>query len=115
MASNDTQPMDKLKDVSQDLMKALGEKAMSSVTDRVGGITDKFEDIAGGGPIGKAVAKGGEAASEGESPVKGALKGAVSGVKDKITGGGGGGGGGSKPTKAINIIESIDVGVPITV
>ncbi len=115
MASNDTQPMDKLRDVSQDLMKALGEKAMSSVTDRVGGITDKFEDIAGGGPIGKAVAKGGEAAAEGESPVKGALKGAVSGVKDKITGGGGGGGGGSKPTKAINIIESIDVGVPITV
>jgi uncharacterized membrane protein len=106
--------MDKLKDVSQDLMKALGEKAMSTVTDKVGGITDKFEDIGNGGPIGKAVSKGGEAAAEGESPVKGALKGAVSGVKDKITGGGGGGGG-SKPTKAINIIESIDVGVPISV
>ena len=113
--NNGTQPMDKLKDVSQDLMKALGEKAMSTVTDKVGGITDKFEGIADGGPIGKAVAKGGEAAAEGESPVKGALKGAVSGVKDKITGGGGGGGGGSKPTKAINIIESIDVGVPISV
>jgi len=106
--------MDKLKDVSQDVLKAFGEKAMSSVTDKLGGITDKFEDIGNGGPIGKAVAKGGEAAAEGESPVKGALKGAVSGVKDKITGGGGGGGG-SKPTKAINIIESIDVGVPISV
>ena len=43
--------------------------------------------------------------------MSGALKGAVSGVKDKVTGGGGGGKGGSKPTKAINIIEEIDVGV----
>jgi uncharacterized membrane protein len=97
-------------------MKALGDKAMSSVSDRVGGLTDKLGDIAGGGPIGKAVAQGGEAAAEGKSPVGGALKGAVSSVKDKITGGGGGGGkGGSKPTKAINIIEEIDVGVPIRV
>lgn len=116
MASNNNEPMDKLKDVSQGLMKALGDKAMSSVSDRVGGLTDKLGDIAGGGPIGKAVAQGGEAAAEGKSPVGGALKGAVSSVKDKITGGGGGGGkGGSKPTKAINIIEEIDVGVPIRV
>jgi uncharacterized membrane protein len=112
-ASNDA--MDKLKDASQGLVKSLGDKAMSSVTDRVGGLTDKFEDIAGGGPIGKAVAKGGEAAAEGDSPIGGALKGAVSGVKDKLTGGGKGGKGGSKPTKAINIIESIDVGVPVRV
>jgi len=112
-ASNDA--MDKLKDVSQGVVKALGEKAMSSVTDRVGDLTDRFDGIADGGPIGKAVAKGGEAAAKGDSPVGGALKGAVSGVKDKLTGGGGGGKGGSKPTKAINIIEEIDVGVPLRV
>ncbi len=114
MASSDTQPMDKLKSVSQDLLKAAGERAMSTVTDRVGGLTDKLDDIAGGGPIGKAVAKGGEAVAKGESPVKGALKGAVSGVKDKITGGGGGNKS-PKATKAMNIIESVDVGVPISV
>ncbi len=112
-ASNDS--MDKLKDVSQGVVKALGEKAMSSVTDRVGDLTDRFDGIADGGPIGKAVAKGGEAAAKGDSPVGGALKGAVSGVKDKLTGGGGGGKGGNKPTKAINIIEEIDVGVPLRV
>jgi uncharacterized membrane protein len=105
--------MDKLKLVGQDLLKAAGEKAMSSVSDRVSGLTDKFEDIAGGGPVGKAVAKGGEAAAEGDSPVKGALKGAVTGVKDKITGGGGNKS--PKATKAMNIIETIDVGVPISV
>ena len=115
MASKSNEPMDKLKDVSQDLVKALGGKAMSSVTDRVGGLTDKLGDIADGGPIGKAVKKGGEAAAEGKNPVGGALKGAVSSVKDKITGGGGGGNKSPKATKATNIVEAIDVGVPISV
>ena len=114
MASNDTEPLGKLKEVSQSLLKGLGDKAMSTVSDRVGGLTDRLEDIAGGGPIGKAVAKGGEAAAEGSSPVMGALKGAASGIKDKVTGGGGGGGGG-KATSSTNIIESIDVGVPLSV
>ena len=111
-----TDPMDKLKGTSQDFLKALGDKALGTVTDKVGGLTDKLEDIAGGGPIGKAVAKGSEEAAQGGSAVGGALKGAVSGVKDKITGGGGGGGKGSpKATKATNIIEQVDVGVPVTV
>jgi uncharacterized membrane protein len=106
--------MDKLKNVSQELLKALGGKAMDTVNDRVGGLTDKLGDIAGGGPIGKAAAKGGEASAEGKSPIGGALKGAVSGVKDKLTGGGGGNQS-PKATKATNIVEHIDVGVPVTV
>ena len=110
---SDNTAMDKLKGAGQDVLKAVGERAMQSVTGGVGGLTDKLEDVAGGGPIGKAVAKGGEAAATGESPVKGALKGAVSGVKDKITGGGGKGN--PKATKAMNIIEEIDVGVPVSV
>jgi uncharacterized membrane protein len=112
MADNDA--MNKLKGAGQNVLKALGERAMESVTGGVGGLTDKLEDVAGGGPIGKAAAKGGEAMAKGESPIKGALKGAASGVKDKITGGGGGGSN-PKATKAMNIIEEIDVGVPITV
>ncbi len=114
MAKNDIVSMDKFRGAGQDLFKALGDKALGTVSDRVGGLTDKFEDIAGGGPVGKAVAKGGEAAAKGESPVKGALKGAVSGVKDKITGGKGGGGG-TKATSSTNIIEQTDVGVPLRV
>jgi len=112
MADNDA--MTKLRGAGQDVLKALGERAMESVTGGVGGLTDKLEDVAGGGPLGKAAAKGGEAMAKGESPIKGALKGAASGVKDKITGGGGGGSN-PKATKAMNIIEEIDVGVPITV
>src|SRR6476660_3786979 len=112
MADNDA--MTKLRGAGQDVLKALGERAMESVTGGVGGLTDKLEDVAGGGPLGKAAAKGGEAMAKGESPIKGALKGAASGVKDKITGGGGGGSN-PKATKAMNIIEEVDVGVPITV
>jgi len=116
MANSNTEAMNKLKLVSSDLMKAVGDKAMKSATDRVGGLTDKLEDIAGGGPIGKAVLKGGEAKAKGDSPVKGAVKGLASGVKDKVTGGGGGKGNKSpKATKATNIVESIDVGVPVRV
>jgi uncharacterized membrane protein len=108
--------MDKLKDAGRNALGALGKKAMSTVSGSVGGLTDKLEDVAGGGPVGKAVAEGGKAKAEGGSAVGGALKGAASGIKDKITGGGSGGsGGGGKATKSTNIIESIDVGVPVSV
>jgi hypothetical protein len=98
-------------------MGNLGHKALGTVNDKLSGVTDKLTDIGGGGPIGKAVGKAGEAKAKGDSPVAGGLKGAVSGIKDKVTGGGsgGGGGGGGKATKSTNIIESIDVGVPLSV
>jgi uncharacterized membrane protein len=107
--------MDKLKDVGQQVLKSAGGKAMSTVSDKLGGLTDKLEGIADGGPIGKAVEKGGKAAAQGDSPLLGGLKGAASGIKDKITGGGGGKSGGGKATKSTNIIETIDVGVPVKV
>jgi uncharacterized membrane protein len=107
--------MDLLKTASQGLLKAAGDKALSSAEDGISGLTDRLEGVADGQPFKKAALKGAEASSQGKSPVMGALKGVASGVKDKITGGGGGGGGGSKATKSTNIIESIDVGVPIDV
>jgi uncharacterized membrane protein len=115
MASTNTEAMDKLKSVSSDLMKAVGDKAMKSASDRVGGLTDRLEGIADGGPIKKAAVKGAEAKMKGDSPVGGAVKGLASGIKDKVTGGGGKGDKSPKATKATNIIESIDVGVPIRV
>src|SRR5688500_6877012 len=105
------EPMDKLKDAGRDALSALGEKTLGNLTDRVTGLTDKLQDVADGGPVGKAVAEGGKAKAEGGSGVGGALKGAASGLKDKVTGGGGGSGGsgGGKPTKSTNIVETIDV------
>src|SRR3954471_4689985 len=116
MAENSTDPIDRLKDVSQDALKALGDKVMSSVGDRLTGVTDKLEGVAEGNPLGKAAVKGAKAKAEGDNPLLAGVKGAASGLKDKVTGGGGGGSkGGGDATKSTNIIESIDVGVPLTV
>jgi uncharacterized membrane protein len=114
MAGN-TEALERLKSAGSGLLKAAGEKALSSAGERVRDVTDRLEDIADGGPIKQAVAKGAQAKAEGESPVKGALKGVASGIKDKVTGGGSGGGGSAKATKSTNILETIDVGVPIDV
>ncbi len=113
-------PLDRLKDEVQDVLKALGERTMESVTQRISDATDSLTDIAtNGGPVAKAAKEGGKAAVQGKSPVMGALKGGVGGVKDKVKeklpGGGGGNGGGGKATKSTNIIEEIDIGAPIDV
>jgi uncharacterized membrane protein len=114
--STDTKPTDALKDAGQQALKALGGKITSSVGDRVGSLTDHLDSVADGGPLKKAAAKGAEAKAKGDSPVMGGLKGAVGGIKDKITGGGGGGDSkGGKATKSTNIVETIDVGVPLRV
>src|SRR3954453_14480398 len=108
------QGLDVLKSSGQELFRNLGDKALDTVNDKLSGLTDKLSDIGDGGPIGKAAAKAGEASAKGDNPVMGGLKGAASGIKDKITGGGKKGGGG-KATKSTNITESIDVGVPLSV
>jgi uncharacterized membrane protein len=116
----DELPLDQLKEDLQDALGALGDKAKDTVTQRLSDATDSLNDKAqNGGLMSKAAGKGAKAAVEGDSPVKGALKGGLGGVKDKVKsampGGGGGGGGGSKATKSTNIIEEIDIGAPIDV
>jgi len=114
--SKSTAGMDQLKGVGQDLFKNLGDKAMDTVNDKISGLTDKLSGAGDGGSVvGKAVGKAGESAAKGDNPVMGGLKGLAGGVKDKVTGGGGGSNSGGKGTKSTNIIESIDVGVPVRV
>ena len=110
-------PVDRLKDELRSGLTSLGEKAVESAGQRLTDFTDRLNDVAdGGGMVGKAAKKGAEEAAAGGSPVKGALKGGLSGAKDKVKEKlGGGGGGGGKGTKATNIIEEIDVGVPVSV
>jgi len=115
MAEKSTDAGDRLREVSQDALKALGDKVMSSVGDRLTGVTDKLEGVADGNPLGKAAVKGAEAKAKGDNPVLAGVKGAASGLKDKVTGGGGSSSKGGDATKSTNIIESIDVGVPATV
>jgi uncharacterized membrane protein len=110
--------LDLLKEAGQQLAHTVGDRALSKVSDSLGGLTDRLTDVASG-PSGKALAEGAKAKAEGGSGVLGGLKGAASGVKDKVvdkvTGGGGGKSKGGDATSSTNIIESIDVGVPLSV
>ncbi|REG01033.1 putative membrane protein [Asanoa ferruginea] len=85
-------------------------------------VKDKLTQYAGGGggPGQAAVAKGMEALQQGESPAKAALGAGMTGGKEGVKQtfgklGGGGGSGGKNSLKVTNIVESIEVGVPVSV
>ena len=65
----DELPLDKLKDELQHGLGLLGEKAVTSIGDRLTDLTDRLNDVAdGGGVVGKAAKTGTEAAAEGRGP-----------------------------------------------
>ncbi|MGO2643049.1 MAG: SRPBCC family protein [Brevibacterium sp.] len=106
-----------LKDQAADYAKTLGRKAIKSASDKVDKLSDKFDGSSDS--TGAASQAGAEEIAEGKSPAKAALSAATAGAKDKIKGvfGGGssGGSGGSGDFKFSNIIETADVGVPLSV
>jgi uncharacterized membrane protein len=115
-----------LQDSIQRLAGSMTDRAVSSMSDRLTGATGRLTDYAqnGGGGLLSAVT----GLDDVSSPVKSALRAGVGGaagkvkdslkgVKDSVTeaiGGKGGKGGGGK-IKVTNIVEEIDVGVPIDV
>jgi hypothetical protein len=114
----DELPIDRLKDELQDVLAAAGEHVVGAAGEKISGLTGRLTGFTeNGGILAKAATGGGKEALTGGSVVKGLFKGGGSGVMDKVKGifGGGKGGGQKKATKATNIVETIDVGVPITV
>ncbi|MFG2192155.1 SRPBCC family protein [Streptomyces sp. NPDC048639] len=115
---------DRLRQEVQDLLGALGERAIGSLSDKVGGVTDRLTDIGpDGGPGLMAALTGGKSLAEGKSPLRAMVGSGLTGMKEKAkgalsgaVGGGGGGGGGDKDKKikVTNIVEQIDVGVPVS-
>ncbi|GAB3260075.1 SRPBCC family protein [Arthrobacter pigmenti] len=114
----DKLPLGGLKDKASEYGKSLVNHTLGKASDKVEDVTGQLTDYANGESSvkGKAAKEGAKAAAKGESPAKGAIGGALSGVKDKVadvfTGGGGSG---SKSQKLVNIVEWIDVGVPINI
>ena len=110
-------PMDRLKTEARGLVGALGERAMSSVLDKVEETTGRLTDYVegGAGPGLMAAVTGAKDMAEGKGPVRSMLGAGFKGVTEKVRGlfGKGGGKGGSGKLKVTNIVESIDVGVPI--
>lgn len=106
-----------LKEQLGDYASTLGRKALSSAGGQVDKIADKLDG--GGGSSSEAAKAGAEEIAEGKSPAKAALSAATTGAKDKIKGAFGadnsGSGGGSGDFKFSNIVETADVGVPLSV
>ncbi|MEU5789317.1 SRPBCC family protein [Micromonospora purpureochromogenes] len=106
----------------RDLASAIGERAVSAVTERITGATGRLSEYAkqGGGPGLIAAATGAQQLAEGKSPMKAMFRAGLAGGKEKVMsafgrGGGKGGKGGGKKLKVTNIVETIEVGVPVRV
>ena len=111
-------PMDRLKGEVGGLAGALTNRAVTSLLGRVEGTTGRLTNYVdgGGGPGLMAAVTGAKGLAEGKSPARSLLGAGMAGVKEKISGlfRRGGKGGGGKKLKLTNIVESIDVGVPVT-
>lgn len=114
-------PVDRLKAEAGGLAGALAERAMSSVRDRVESTTGRLTDYmeGGGGPGLIAAFTGARNLAEGKSPGRSMLSAGLAGVREKVSGmfggGGKGKGGGKQKLKLTNIVESVEVGVPVRV
>jgi uncharacterized membrane protein len=99
------------------LFSAGSDKLTSRLSDGVTGLAGKLTNIGESGGLG-GVGEGAKRLLSGDGPVKSALGAATTSVADKAKGllgkGGKGGKGGGKP-KAMNIEETIDIGVPVSV
>ncbi|WP_234039852.1 SRPBCC family protein [Micromonospora coerulea] len=106
----------------RNLASAIGERAVQAVTDRVTGATGRLSEYAksGGGPGLIAAATGAQKLAEGHSPMRAMFHAGLASSKEKVMaafgrGGGKGGKGGGKKLKVTNIVETIEVGVPVRV
>ncbi|MGC1212673.1 MAG: SRPBCC family protein, partial [Micromonospora sp.] len=111
-----------LSDELRNLASAIGERAVHVVTERITGATGRLSEYAkqGGGPGLIAAATGAQKLAEGSSPMKAMFHAGMAGGKEKLMsalggGGGKGGKGGKKKLKVTNIVETIEVGVPVRV
>jgi uncharacterized membrane protein len=108
----------------RNLASAFGERAAAVVTEKVVDATGRLTEYArqGGGPGLVAAATGAHKLAEGHAPVKAMFHAGLAGGKEKLMsalgrggGRGGAGGGGPKKPRVTNIVESIEVGVPVRV
>jgi uncharacterized membrane protein len=111
--------MDRLKTEARGLVTALGDRALASVQEKMEGATGRLTEYVegGAGPGLMAAVTGAKDLAEGKGPVRSMLGAGFKGATEKVRSlfGKGGKGGQGKKLKVTNIVESIDVGVPIDV
>ena len=119
---------ERLLDEAKKLARAEGARLVGQMGERVSSAAGRLGGIAGGGKEGAAGGKegGGQATgllgglqrlAQGESPGKAMMGTAAASAKEKIKGlfKRGKKGGGEGPLKAVNIEETLDIGVPVSV
>lgn len=106
---------DRLKQEAQSLLVAKAQQLAFSAARKLGQTTGNLNDVAEGrAKPQSALMEGGKRLMEGESPVRAAVGTGFSQLKERVKGMfGGRGKGGSGGAKVINIIEDVDVGVPV--
>ncbi|MET9494835.1 SRPBCC family protein [Streptomyces sp. NPDC006552] len=118
-AGSEESGIGRLKDELSKFAGAQVQSLADKAGDKLTGLTDKLTDAAENGG---SLASIGSRVLQGESPVKALISGKAKGAKDTVVdkakeafGGGGGGKGKRKSgdTKVMNIIEVLDVGVPL--
>jgi hypothetical protein len=113
--------VERLRSEAGGLVGALGDRALASVKKRVEGTAGRLTDYVegGAGPGLMAAMTGAKGLAEGKSPGRSMLGAGMGFMKEKIAGvfggGGKGGKGGQRKLKLTNIVESVDVGVPVRV
>ncbi|WP_305779203.1 SRPBCC family protein [Nocardia nova] len=116
------QPTSPLQQSVQNLAGTLAERAVEGLSNRVSKTAGRLNDYAGGEGNLLAAVTGVDKLAGGASPLRAVMSGGMSklkhsagekfeSIKNSLTGGGKGGGG--KKLKLTNIVEEIDVGVPI--
>jgi hypothetical protein len=111
-------PVDRLRAEAGGLAGALAERAMSSVRGRLESTTGRLTDYVegDGGPGLIAAFTGARNMAEGKSPGRSMLSAGWAGMKEKVSGvfrGSQGKSGGKQKLKLTNIVESVEVGVPV--
>ncbi|WP_019611025.1 SRPBCC family protein [Nocardiopsis sp. CNS-639] len=105
----------KLADALQDYLSAKATSVVHGAARRLGATVERLtSEGASAAPVAAGV--GGKLA-QGKNPVNAVVTGGAKGLKDKVGQGLGTGssGGGGKPGKMVNIVEDVDVGVPVRV
>ena len=117
-AAKESGPMARLKAEAGGLLDAFADRAANSVRDRVENATGRLADYVegDGGPGLIAALTGARGMAEGKGPFRSMLGATFAGAREKVAGifrKGKGKGGGRQKLKVTNIVESIDVGVPV--
>ncbi|WP_017588091.1 SRPBCC family protein [Nocardiopsis ganjiahuensis] len=115
-AADKNEGVSRFADALQDYLSAKATSTINGAARKLGALTERLTaDAASGAPVAAGV--GGKLA-QGKNPVSAVVTGRAEGLKEKVKDGfgkGTSGGGGGRSGKYVNIVEDIDVGVPVRV